>query len=524
MENLLWNLTLTSGQILDNEAVRDTLIPYQETESPYARQTHYVELLDSVTMLTLANTDVSLLYIYDELDQDFIYSSFPVNKDRRNQAPVLYQNVAFSFCGPYQSQSNYNGNPVLILNRTETLSNGRSVVLSIESGFYSLLTPIKSAERKSAFLAITGSSGDLIYTTIPDKTAAEVYEILSGSRDYRSMSKSMSQGWGVHIMIPNHVYRTDYYQSLSDILLCIVLIAAFVTLIAAYFWKSIYSPLRLFDRQLEFLLSDDNNSGQMRSSIPEYDDLLRKIGSMQKEIQTMIRHIIAQEKDNSKMQIEKLRSQINPHFLLNTLNTVHWMALMNGQNEIDTITQSLAHLLSYNLDKDSVSTNLEKELRALAEYVQLQKVRYDFQFTVDRSEQKIELNYPCPKFLLQPLVENALSHGYRPGMEIVVRIRVNDSIHLTVSDTGTGMDTGTLARVNSLWPSSALDVGMAASNSDKKIARFGIGLSYVVNSMHDFFSDRCHFSIDSSENQGTTIQIVFPKLKGSEHHVKDIDS
>ena len=149
---------------------------------------------------------------------------------------------------------------------------------------------------------------------------------------------------------------------------------------------------------------------------------------------------------------------------------------------------------------------------------------YDFQFTVDRSEQKIELNYPCPKFLLQPLVENALSHGYRPGMEIVVRIRVNDSIHLTVSDTGTGMDTGTLARVNSLWPSSALDVGMAASNSDKKISRFGIGLSYVVNSMHDFFSDRCHFSIDSSENQGTTIQIVFPKLKGSEHHVKDIDS
>ena len=67
MENLLWNLTLTSGQILDNEAVRDTLILYQETESPYARQTHYVELLDSVTMLTLANTDVSLLYIYDEL-------------------------------------------------------------------------------------------------------------------------------------------------------------------------------------------------------------------------------------------------------------------------------------------------------------------------------------------------------------------------------------------------------------------------------------------------------------------------
>lgn len=523
IESLLWNLTLTSGQILDNESIRDTLILYQETESPYERQTYYVDLLDSITMLTLANTDVSLLYVYDEWDKDFIYSSFPVNKDRRNQAPILYQNVAFSFCGPYQSQSNYNGNPVLILNRTETLPNGRSVVLSIESGFYSLLTPIKSAERKSAYLAITGSSGDMIYSTLPDKTAAEISGILGGSKEYRTMSKPMPQGWGVHLIIPSRVYRMDYYQSLSDILLCIAVITSFVALIAVYFWKSIYSPLRLFDKQLEFLLADESDSGQMRSSIPEYDYLLKKIGSMQKEIQEMIRRIIAQEKDNAKMQIEKLRAQINPHFLLNTLNTVHWMALMNEQDEIDSITQSLAHLLSYNLDKDSISTNLEKELKALTEYVQLQKVRYDFRFTVDRPALKGELNYPCPKFLLQPLVENALSHGYRPGMEISVHIQVDDLIHLTVSDTGTGMDAETLAKVNSLRPYREPDNGGACVPSEDKISRFGIGLGYVVNSMHDFFSDSFRFSISSSENQGTTIQIAFPKLKGSDYHVKDLD-
>lgn len=523
IEDLLWNLTLTSGQILDNESIRDTLILYQETESPYERQTHYVDLLDSITMLTLANTDVSLLYIYDESDKDFVYSSFPVNKDRRNQAPVLYQNVAFSFCGPYQSQSNYNGNPVLILNRTETLPNGRSVVLSIESGFYSLLTPIKSTERKSAYLAVTGSNGDLIYTTLPDKTSAEAMDILDGSKEYRTMSKSMPQGWGVHLVIPNRVYRMDYYQSLSDILLCMVVIAAFVTLIAVYFWKSVYSPLRLFDKQLEFLLADENDSGQMRSSIPEYDYLLQKIGSMQKEIQEMIRRIIAQEKDNTKMQIEKLRAQINPHFLLNTLNTVHWMALMNEQEEIDAITQSLAHLLSYNLDKDRISTNLEKELKALTEYVHLQRVRYDFHFTIDRPALNGKLNYPCPKFLLQPLVENALSHGYRPGMVISVHILVDDLIRLTVSDTGTGMDAETLARVNNLQPSCELDIGTAYTPSEDRISKFGIGLAYVVNSMHDFFSDSFQFSISSSENQETTIQIEFPKLKGSDYHVKDID-
>ena len=249
---------------------------------------------------------------------------------------------------------------MLILNRTETLPNGKTVLLSIESGFYSLLAPIRSVERKSAFLAITNASGELVYTTYADGSGTGIPDILAGkqNRHYRSMSKSMSQGWNVHIIIPEHVYIQDFYQSLADILVSVLIIAAFVALIAVYFWRSVYSPLRLFDRQLELLLSDENNNTQMHSSIPEYDHLLHKIVLMQRQIKEMIRQIIQQEKTNTKIQIEKLRAQINPHFLLNTLNTVHWMALMNGQDDIDTITQSLSHLLSYNLDKESVTTNL----------------------------------------------------------------------------------------------------------------------------------------------------------------------
>ncbi len=522
MENLLWNLTLTSGQILDNEEIQDTLMLYQDSLSPYERQTHYAALLDSVSMLTLANTDISLLYLYDNTAQDFIFSSFPVSRQQFGRSPVLYQNTAFSFCGPCKSQSSYNGNPVLILNRTETLPNGKSVVLSIESGFYSLLAPLRLLERKSAFLAITNSSGEPVYTTF-EEAGTGVIDILEGkSRNYRSMSKSMSQGWGVHIIIPEHIYIKDYYQSLADILICILIIAAFVALIAVYFWKSIYSPLRLFDRQLELLLSQESGDTQTHSSIPEYDHLLRKIVLMQRQIQEMIRRIVQQEKTNAKMQIEKLRAQINPHFLLNTLNTVHWMALMNGQDDIDAITQSLSHLLSYNLDKESVATNLEKELSALTEYVQLQKVRYDFQFRIERPASN-DLSYPCPKFLLQPLVENALAHGYQPGMDLLIRIQVDDSIHLTISDTGTGMDAGILKGINSLYPPSALQADKSASGAENEIPKFGIGLAYVVNSLHDFFSGSFHFHIESSENHGTVITINFPKLKGNGYHVKNTD-
>lgn len=527
MENLLWNLTLTSGQILDNEEIQELLMLYQNSISPYEKQAHYASLLDSITMLTLANTDISLLYLYDNDRQDFIFSSFPVSQKHSDQLPVLYQNTAFSFCGPCKSQSSYNGNPVLILNRTETLPNGKSVLLSIESGFYSLLPPLRSVERKSAFLAITNASGGLVYTTFKDAAGTEITDILEGNRKhYRSMSKSMSQGWNVHIIIPEQIYVQDFYQSLSDILVCVLIIALFVTLIAIYFWRSIYSPLRLFDRQLELLLSDDSSNAQMHSSIPEYDYLLHKIVLMQRQIQEMIHQIVQQEKTNAKIQIEKLRAQINPHFLLNTLNTVHWMALMNGQDDIDAITQSLSHLLSYNLDKESVVTNLDKELSALTEYVQLQKVRYNFQFRIEKPPAN-DMNYPCPKFLLQPLVENALAHGYLPGMEILVCVQVNDSsIRLTVSDTGTGMDAESLARINSL--SSMPRTAQPVSSTANGIPRFGIGLAYVMNSLHAFFSDSFSFHVESTQNEdtgtnGTIVTINFPKMKGNGYHVKNTD-
>lgn len=475
-------------------------------------------------MLTLANTDVSLLYLYDASGEDFIFSSFPVNKEQPRQSPVLYQNTAFSFYGPCQSQSSYNGNPVLILNRTETLPNGKTVILSIESGFYSLLTPLRSAERKSAFLAITNAVGEVVFSTLADKSDTEIIDILLSDRDknFRSLSKSMSQGWQVHLIIPEHIYVQDYYQSLADILICIMVIAVFVTLIALYFWKSIYSPLRLFDRQLEFLLSDDDsNAVQMRSSIPEYDYLLHKIVLMQGQLQEMIRQIVRQEKTNTKIQIEKLRAQINPHFLLNTLNTVHWMALMNEQEEIDTITQSLSHLLSYNLDKESSRTDLDKELNALTEYVHLQQVRYDFHFCIERPKGN-GLNYPCPKFLLQPLVENALAHGYQTGMDIRIRIQVDDLIHLSVTDTGTGIDTETVEKINSLYPS-VLQTDKAVSVTEGDVPKFGIGLAYVISSLHDFFSESFQFYIESAENHGTVVTINFPKLKGSGYHAENID-
>lgn len=234
----------------------------------------------------------------------------------------------------------------------------------------------------------------------------------------------------------------------------------------------------------------------------------------------MINTAINQEKMYSHMQLEKLRAQINPHFLLNTLNTLHWQALMNNQTDIDKIIQALSHLLAYNLDKQSCKTNLKNELAAVKEYVTLQKVRYSFDFAIHSQEAPESLIFPCPKFIFQPLIENSLSHGYRERMKIELNVCVSELIEIKISDTGTGIPEGKLKELQKLTP--IADYSSADKNSTSSACEHsGIGLQYVIQSLNDFYNGEYEFTILSTYKKGTTVILKLPKLKGTETYVEN---
>lgn len=521
--NILWNLTLTSQQLLDNETILLNLEDYFHSSDLYIRQDYYRELLDTVYSLTMANTELGLLYFYDVHNREYIYSTLPVDRTS-DTLPVLYENAGFRFQGPCKSQSNFIGNPVLVLTRTENLANGKPVTLSLESGYYSLDKPLQAAKQKSAYLAFTSNEGNLVFSTYPDNGGIMTLltQLQDGTqKEYRYLYRQTAQGWTAHIIIPNSVYTHDFQLAIRDFVLCTLLAAFLVGGFALFFWKSVYRPLQLFDRQLSLLLSDKEAVTQLHSSIPEYEYLFHRITLLQKQIQEMIHWKVAQEKLHSQMQLEKLRAQINPHFLMNTLNTLHWMALMNQQPDIDSITQSLSHLLSYNLDKQSYETDLKNEILALKEYVTLQQVRYSFAFNIHSDTELENLNYPCPKFILQPLVENSLSHGYREGMAICLHISVGDNIKIKVCDTGSGMVSATLEKLRLL--SSFKKSPQKENAAPDRMFHAGIGLPYVVQILDDFYKGNCKFEIDSTPGEGTVITLNIPKLKGEGYHAENTD-
>lgn len=522
VENALWNLTLASQQILEHEDVQKSISSYQNTPNLYAKKNNYSFLLDTISTLTMPNTNIGLIYLFDITEQDFIYSSLPASA-AESPAPVLYENTSFQFCGPCHSQSSFIGNPVLILNRTEEIPGGHPVTLSLESSAYCLEKPLADAAQKSAYFIFTNEEGRLLYTNLPD--AETDMQALPGRipafslKGYRSFSQESPQGWSVHIAVPDSVYTQDYQYALRDFAFYTLLLVALAAFFALYFWSCVYHPLQTFDRQLTCLLSDEPPDGLMHSSIPEYDRLMQKVLSLQMQNRLMLADAVHQEQLQSRMRLEKLRAQINPHFLMNTLNTVHWIALMNGQNDIDRITQSLAHLLSYNLDKQDYTASIGSELAALKEYLSLQKVRYSFTFETSLPENPAVLTYPCPKFILQPLAENSLSHGYREHMLLLFSVSISaDRVQLSLKDTGAGIPSDTLAQIRRICPHKPAAPGSrrrhGISRTETVSAASGIGLQYVIQSLYDFYKEEGTFSIESLENTGTEVLLTFPAAKG----------
>lgn len=275
-----------------------------------------------------------------------------------------------------------------------------------------------------------------------------------------------------------------------------------------------YRPLNLFESHLNLLLSEESDTGKsVYTGIEEYDHLLAKTEEMRVRIQDMLAQIIHSQEEKSRLQLEKLRYQINPHFLMNTLNTVHWMAVLNSQQEIDSIVQALNRLLFYNLDKDGVNTNLERELSAINEYVLLQKVRYDFDFRVVRQPQDMVFEYPSPKFMLQPIIENSLNHGYRDNMEIEITVAgEGERIKICVKDNGLGISAEKVK---------ALKEKISRIRSDMECPEktvMGIGLEYVTVMLDSFYrrwNEKAFFDIESEEKGGTYVWLDLPKIVGN---------
>lgn len=210
--------------------------------------------------------------------------------------------------------------------------------------------------------------------------------------------------------------------------------------------------------------------------------------------------------------IATLQGQINPHFLYNSLECIRGQALIQGAAEIADTTQALSKFFRYSISSKSDVVTLKEELDNVINYMKIQQYRFKDRFNLaikyDKDEERI-LNAQLPKLTLQPIVENAIEHGFeQKSSDAMIKIEIIDTkknLNIIVSDNGRGMNVETL---NSLL--GEMENERSDKSSEKEGTHIGIAMNNVNRRIKLFYGEEYGLFITSIENIGTDVEIHIP--------------
>ena len=228
------------------------------------------------------------------------------------------------------------------------------------------------------------------------------------------------------------------------------------------------------------------------------------VNRMARQISALMNQLLEGEKNKRILEYRMLQSQINPHFLYNTLNSIKWMAAIQNAGGIVEMTTALSRLLRTLSSDIRELVPLRDELLLLEDYLLIQKYRYGDSVNFENRIKDEYLDTPIPRFTLQPLAENAIFHGIEPkgsGSMILSAERKEKDVLLTLSDDGVGMSTTSLPRLDT----EALGAASAASPFFR-----GLGMHNVDERLRYAFGEGYGLSIESEQGSYTAVTIRLP--------------
>ena len=331
---------------------------------------------------------------------------------------------------------------------------------------------------------------------------------------YKIMAYRSQMGYINAVALPDNIYHKKSNQWRMKMTLIIVVTFLIFSMSVLYLYRMICRPLSQFRRQMVQIGDGALQAVHEESDIAEFDSLMREVEQMKRQIENLISNMVEKEKSIQKIEFEKLLYQINPHFLLNTLNSIQWMAQMSHQREISEFVQRLKKLLSYNLGKEGRQTTLRMELEIVKEYIALQQMRYDFIIEMN-IEDGSYLDQPTVRMLFQPLVENAIRYGLGDDEKISIQVFEDVARHLavvTISDSGKGLNQEEIDEINQPF-----DYDWGYWKNENR----GIGLRYVKAMLESFYDGQTSLFVNSKKGFGTRITILLPVREPEEKKEKD---
>jgi two-component system sensor histidine kinase YesM len=302
-----------------------------------------------------------------------------------------------------------------------------------------------------------------------------------------------------------------HIKDLSILIILVSLISG--ALISILFSRSIIKPinkLRIFAGEIEKGILD---SRIHINSYNEFNYLAKTFNLMAERLKKVIHKNYVLTLQEKEANLKLLHAQINPHFLYNTLNSINAYAQMYDIQEISDMTYALSDVLRYSIQNNKELVKVSEEIEHLKNYLLIQNIRYSNEIDIEVDIPEEILDYKITRFVLQPLVENALYHGLELKEEdkrLVIRAYQTDNVlKFEIIDNGIGIEVSELKKIQRYIKSS--NVEPLGQESEKT----SIGLINVHKRIQLTFGNEYGLEISSKLGQGTSIFITLPVLKNS---------
>ncbi len=320
-------------------------------------------------------------------------------------------------------------------------------------------------------------------------------------------------GWKLIGVAPR---QTVSLNSLKTQLL-VVFVAAFIlflmSLVNSYISSRITTPIRKLELSVNEIEKGNLNAKVDAEGSYEIRHLGQSVQNMAKQIQVLMADIVSEHEKKRKQEFDTLQSQINPHFLYNTLDIIVWMIENEKPDQAVKAVTALARFFRISLSRGKSIITVKDELEHVRNYLMIQHMRFKnrFSYTIEAEDEVLEL--ASLKLMLQPLVENAIYHGMEfmdgDGEIFISAWKEGEDLYLKVSDNGLGMTEEQVARLFSDMPHTGSSRGS------------GIGVKNVNEWIRLYFGSEYGLSIESEPDEGTVVTIHLPAVAYSEIRQKE---
>lgn len=344
---------------------------------------------------------------------------------------------------------------------------------------------------------------DTVYYGSDTSTLASRYEFNTPDQLEEALPLNLHD-WQV-VITSDMSDMQQHLDSMHRTVITIVLISILlVSLMILYVSNRITWPLKYIAGQMATMNYDKLSQKLVPAeSYKEISHLYDGYNNMLEKIQTLIDSVSYERLRQKEAHFEALQSKINPHFLYNTLQSIYSLAVLERNEDVETVTIALSDMLEYITYEKTEQVLFSQELVYMNSYLEIQRRRYNDKFSIEYHIEDNARSCLLNKLLVQPIVENAINHGFSQLLENgLLIISAYVSAHLLiieVADNGIGMDMHTLSEL-------IQRINTPTSDSSKK----SIGLSNIQERIHMKYGPSYGLTIMSQEGSGTRVILRIP--------------